>query len=70
MNTNDVMKELSGLSVEEMTSRYTKSRLQFFFRALYGIKPRECTKADLAYKCWYFIEDYKRTEDLCKILRF
>lgn len=66
----EVIKELEVLSVEEMISRYTKNQLQSFFKYLYGIEPRSAYKKDdLAYKCWSFIADDKRTKDLCKILR-
>lgn len=71
MNVNDVIEELKDLGVDEMTTKYSKSQLQYFFRALYDIEPRSVyTKADLAYKCWSFIADDKRTKDLCKILKF
>lgn len=70
MDANEVIEELENLSVEEMTSKYTKNQLKSFYKVLFGIEPRSVSnKTDLAYKCWNYIADDKRTKDLCKILR-
>lgn len=71
MNVDKVMKELECLSIEDMTLKYTKSQLKDFYKVLFGgLEPRSSSsKTDLAYACWNFIANDKRTKDLCKNLR-
>lgn len=69
MSSNEVYNKLSDSTVEELISKYTKSQLQSFYRVLFEIEPSSSTnKTDLAYACWNFIADDKRTRDLCKNL--
>ena len=71
MDKDELKVCLSNLSIEEMTSRYTKSQLQSFYKILFDIAPASSANKDrLAYALWNFIEDEKRTKDLCKILVF
>lgn len=70
MDSDEIMKELNGLTPHEIASKYTKSQLQSLFRTLYsGLEPRgSYSKLDLANKLWDFISDDKRTRDLFKNL--
>lgn len=61
--------ELGDSTVEEIVLKYTKRQLQSFYRILFEIESNSSTsKTDLAYACWNFIADDKRTRDLCKNL--
>lgn len=69
MSREEAMKELDGVSKEEMVNKYTKAQLENLFRALYWIEPRNgSSKMDLAWECYDFIASMKRTEDLIKNL--
>lgn len=69
MSSDEVYNELNGSTVEEIVSNYTKSQLKSFYRVLFDIEPSSsANKTDLAYACWNFISDDKRTRDLCKNL--
>lgn len=69
MSLNEVYSELNDFTIEEIVSNYTKSQLQSFYKALFEIEPSStANKTDLAYACWNFIADDKRTRDLCKNL--
>lgn len=70
MSYEDVIDEIGNLSVNELVQKYSKSELINFYKSLFGIESRcSFTKSDLAYHCWNYIADDKRTRDLCKILR-
>lgn len=69
MSLSEVYNELGDSTVEEIVSKYTKRQLQSFYRILFEIEPmNSSSKTDLAYACWNFIADDKRTRDLCKNL--
>lgn len=69
MSLSEVYNELGDSTVEEIVSKYTKRQLQSFYRILFEIEPmNSSSKIDLAYACWNFIADDKRTRDLCKNL--
>lgn len=57
-------------SPEEIAQAYKKSILVQMYRCLFTIEPnKRDTAIDLAYRIWEFIQDEKRTADLCKLLR-
>lgn len=69
MNIDEVIKELGDLKVEDIVQNYSKDQLKSFYVDLYGIEPRGVlNKSELAYRCWNFIADEKRTKDLFKNL--
>lgn len=69
MSRDDVYNELNGLSVDELVTKYSKGQLQSFYKVLFDIQSmNSSSKIDLAYACWNFIADDKRTRDLCKDL--
>lgn len=70
MIKESIMKDIDGLSANEIASAYSKRQLQDMYKTLFSIEARNSyTKLDLAYHCREFVESDKRTRDLCKILR-
>lgn len=69
MSVEEIRKEVEGLGVEEISGKYSKSKLIELYEHLYEMEPRRCyTKMELAWHIYSFIADIRRTEDLTKML--